>query len=181
MRAVLVLLVAIVFSLSGCGGDGEAPATAEPSPTPDAAATPDEPAQTGDEPEEPEAAEGPRKRPPGTRIVLGESEFGEMLFDSDRQAIYVYEQDREDETRCFGECARAWPPVHARGEPQAGREVDADLLGTIRRPNGRRQVTYAGRPLYYYVDEAPGEVRCHDVNLHGGFWWVIDAGGERLP
>jgi predicted lipoprotein with Yx(FWY)xxD motif len=180
MRTIPVLLMAIAFGLAGCGGEGETPETAEATPTPEVAVTPDEPSQAGDEPEE-DVGGASSERRPGTRIVLRESQFGEMLFDSDRQAIYVYENDREDETRCFGECARAWPPVYAQGEPQTGRGLDADLLGTIRRPNGRRQVTYDGRPLYYYVDEAPGEVRCHNVNLHGGFWWVIGADGERLP
>jgi hypothetical protein len=33
--------------------------------------------------------------------------------------------------------------------------------------------------LYYYVDEGPGEVRCHNVDLHGGLWWVVGADGER--
>ena len=104
-----------------------------------------------------------------------------MLFGPNRQAIYIFERDRRDESRCYGACARAWPPVHTRGRPVAGPGVRAALLGTTRRRNGRRQVTYRGRPLYYYAHEGPGEVRCHNVDLNGGLWWVVGPSGRRRP
>ena len=66
------------------------------------------------------------------------------------------------------------------GRPRAGKGVDRSLFGTIRRRDGRRQVTYDGKPLYYYVNEGPGEVKCHNVNLNGGLWWAVGADGERL-
>ena len=62
-----------------------------------------EKAATDDEPEAEQRA--------GTRLVLGDSEFGSMLFDAKHQAIYVFENDRPNETVCYGECAEAWPPV----------------------------------------------------------------------
>jgi predicted lipoprotein with Yx(FWY)xxD motif len=104
-----------------------------------------------------------------------------MLFGPNRQAVYVFERDRRGRSRCYGRCARAWPPVLTRGRPVPGRRVRASLLGTTRRHSGRRQVTYAGKPLYYYANEGPGEVLCHDVNLNGGFWWVVDRNGRRRP
>jgi len=55
------------------------------------------------------------------------------------------------------------------------------LLGTTRRRGGRRQVTYAGRPLYYYAHEGPGRVLCHNVHLNGGLWWVVGPNGKRRP
>jgi predicted lipoprotein with Yx(FWY)xxD motif len=62
--------------------------------------------------------------------------------------------------------------------PTADAGVDAGLLGTIRRDDGTRQVTYSGRPLYFYEHEGPGEIKCHNVNLHGGLWWVITPSGD---
>jgi predicted lipoprotein with Yx(FWY)xxD motif len=50
-----------------------------------------------------------------------------------------------------------------------------------RRRDGRRQVTYRGRPLYYYAHEGAGQVRCHNVDLNGGLWWVIGPDGRRRP
>jgi predicted lipoprotein with Yx(FWY)xxD motif len=117
----------------------------------------------------------------GTKLRVGGSEFGRMLFDSRRQAIYVFARDRNGKSRCYGACADAWPPVFANGKPMAGRGVKAALLGTAKRRGGRRQVTYAGKPLYYYAHESPGEVLCHNVNLNGGFWWVVGPDGKRRP
>ena len=117
----------------------------------------------------------------GTTVTLGDSEFGRMLFGPNDQAIYIFENDREDESVCFGECAEAWPPVLTKGEPRAGQGVEASLLGTIERDGGGTQVTYDGKPLYHYAHEGPGEVRCHNVDLNGGFWWVVGPDGERLP
>ncbi|MBA2629419.1 MAG: hypothetical protein H0U84_00150 [Thermoleophilaceae bacterium] len=104
-----------------------------------------------------------------------------MLWGPGRRAVYIFQRDARNVTRCYGECAKAWPPVFTKGRPVAGARTRASLLGTIRRRGGRRQVTYAGRPLYYYVNEGPGEVRCHNVDLNGGLWWVVGPGGKRRP
>jgi len=117
----------------------------------------------------------------GTKVTIRGSEFGPMLWGPGRQAIYVFERDRRGRSRCYGRCARAWPPVLTRGRPVAGRGVRRSLLGTTRRRGGARQVTYAGRPLYFYVNEGPGEVLCHNVNLNGGLWWVVGRGGRPRP
>jgi len=117
----------------------------------------------------------------GTTITVRGSEFGDMLFGPKRQAIYIFQRDRRNRSRCYGECAREWPPVYTRGKPRSGRGVKASLLGTTRRRGGRIQVTYSGRPLYYYAHEGPGDVECHNVNLNGGFWWVVGPNGKRRP
>jgi predicted lipoprotein with Yx(FWY)xxD motif len=117
----------------------------------------------------------------GTRITVASSEFGPMLWGPKKQAIYVFQRDGFKQSRCSGACAEAWPPVYTSGKPVAGKGAKASLLGTIKRSNGRLQVTYRGRPLYYYAHEGAGEVRCHDVDLNGGLWWVIGADGKRRP
>jgi predicted lipoprotein with Yx(FWY)xxD motif len=113
----------------------------------------------------------------GTGIVVRSSQFGNMLFNSKRQAIYVFSADARRKSKCYGECARLWPPVYTAGKPRAEAGVKASLLGTIRRRDGRLQVTYAGRPLYYYLHEGPGQVLCHNVDLNGGIWKVVSPSG----
>jgi predicted lipoprotein with Yx(FWY)xxD motif len=155
------LLLVVVLALAGCGADnGSAGAD-----------------QGSAGPEEGSVGKSARKH---TRVVLRSSEFGRMLFDSRRQAMYIFQRDRRNKTNCYGECAKAWPPVFTEGTPRAGKGVSSSLLGTIRRRDGRRQVTYGGRPLYYYAHEGPGEVKCHDVYLNGGYWWAVGADGKRL-
>ncbi len=117
----------------------------------------------------------------GTRVSARSSEFGQMLWGPKRQAVYVFQRDGRKRSRCYGACARAWPPVLTKGRPSAGRGVRRSLLGTTRRRSGKLQVTYAGRPLYFYVNEGPGQVLCHNVYLNGGLWWVVGPNGKRRP
>jgi predicted lipoprotein with Yx(FWY)xxD motif len=179
--ATMVLLAGLVVLASGCGEDEDGEATTA---TP---AAEEQAAGEGAEAGEHEAAvkeEGPAANEDdaakGTTVVLSDSEFGEMIYDADDQAIYVFERDRSEESTCYGECATAWPPVITSGDPIAESGADSSLLGTTERRDGSLQVTYAGRPLYYYAHEGPGEVRCHNVDLNGGFWWVVGADGEPL-
>jgi predicted lipoprotein with Yx(FWY)xxD motif len=168
MKTLVPLLIAALLAVAGCGDDEETPATTITQER-QVTAMPDT-----------TVAEAPAE-PKGTRVTVRESDFGTMLFDSKRQAIYIFENDRRNRTVCYDECAEAWPPVFTDGEPVAGKGVDAGLLGTIERRDGKRQVTYAGQPLYFYAHEGPGEVRCHNVNLNGGLWWVVGPDGKRRP
>ena len=192
--SLLVSLIGLALLAAGCGGeDGSAQRRAdEPAPTVT------EPADT--EPGEESDGEAPApaddaanaadaRRPPGedglrvaakrARIVAKDSQFGRVLFDANGQVIYVFEMDRRNRSNCTSEdCVEAWPPVLTRHKPSAAADVDAGLVGTIRRDDGSLQVTYKGRPLYFYANEAPGEIKCHNVDLHGGLWWVVTTRGE---
>ena len=118
-------------------------------------------------------------RASGTVVVAGQSEFGTMLFDNHKQAIYIWELEESPKAECYGDCAVAWPPVLTDGAPRAGTGVQDSLLGTTVRSDGSTQVTYNGHPLYYYAHEGPGEVKCHNILTHGGYWWVITPSGVR--
>ena len=126
----------------------------------------------------PEGEEGLRVPAQRAHVVADESDFGRVLFDANDQAIYVFEIDGPDQSNCTSdECVKAWPPVLTEEKPTAGAGVDAGLLRTIRRDDGTLQVTYNERPLYFYEHEGPGEIRCHNVDLHGGLWWVVTPSG----
>jgi predicted lipoprotein with Yx(FWY)xxD motif len=117
---------------------------------------------------------------PRAALRAGASPYGRMLFDGKGRALYLFTRDRTH-SRCFGACARAWPPFVVRTRPRAGRGVSGRLIGTIRRPGGKRQVTYRGHPLYYYVgDRRPGQVLCQDVVEFGGRWLVVAPSGRPI-
>ena len=110
---------------------------------------------------------------------MGDSRYGPVLFDGAGRALYVFTRERSSRPECYGACADAWPPFLTRGAPRAGRRARAALVGTTRRRDGRRQVTYRGRPLYYFVgDRAPGLITCHGVLEFGGTWLVVHPDGR---
>lgn len=115
----------------------------------------------------------------GTIITTGDSEFGSILYDGNRQAIYIWELEESATVECYGDCAEAWPPVLTNGTPIASGSVNSELLSTTQRTDGSTQVTYNGHPLYYYAQEGAGEVKCHNIRTHGGLWWVIKPSGVR--
>jgi len=112
------------------------------------------------------------------RIKVGNSAFGKMLYNRPGQAIYIFDKEKTSKSRCYGECARQWPPVLTIGKPKALKGVSQRLLGRTKRSGGAMQVTYNGKPLYYYYNEQPGQVFCHNVFLNGGLWQVIAPGGK---
>lgn len=181
---ILVLAFALALVAPGCGGDDESGR-----PAAEAAAPPTSSAEESPAPDEdvvalaqrPAGEEGLRVAAQQARIVAERSDFGRVLFDANGQAIYVFEIDDPNQSNCTSaECVEAWPPVLTEEQPSAGAGIQAELLGTIRREDGTLQVIYNGHPLYFYEHEGPGEIKCHNVNLHGGLWWVVTPGGDPV-
>lgn len=114
----------------------------------------------------------------GPLVKLRESQFGPVLFSGNDRALYLFTRDGKRSNRCYGDCAVAWPPFYARGRPRAARGVDPALLGTVKRRDGRRQVTYKGQPLYFYEHDPKRQVLCNDVVEFGGTWFALDAAGK---
>jgi predicted lipoprotein with Yx(FWY)xxD motif len=114
-------------------------------------------------------------------LTVRSSAYGKILFDGRGYVLYAFTKDAKGRSACAGECARAWPPYIAREKLRAAAGLDAKQLGTVKRADGRPQVTYAGRPLYYYVgDDGPGVIRCQNVFEFGGDWLVLRASGALV-
>ena len=177
----IVIVFALALAVAGCGSDND---TAQPQEGTTRAATtetkkPDAMKKDAASSRRPAGEAGLRVPAKRAQIVVKDSEFGRVIFDANGQVVYVFEIDGRNRSACTGaECVKAWPPVLTREPPSAGAGADKSLLGTIRRGDGRLQVTYNGRPLYFYEHESPGEIKCHNVDLHGGLWWVVTPRGE---
>lgn len=110
-------------------------------------------------------------------VSVQSSRFGPILFDGRRFVLYAFTRDPRGRSTCFGACATAWPPYRAGGALRAGKGARAGLIGRTR----SGQVTYAGRPLYYYVgDRRPGQILCQDVSEFGGRWLVVRGNGALV-
>ena len=86
-----------------------------------------------------------------------DSQFGPILGDGRGQAFYFFDKETK-EAALLRRLRRGLAAGVRKGAPRAGRGARKRLIGVTKRRDGRRQVTYKGRPLYYYVADRPGLV-----------------------
>jgi predicted lipoprotein with Yx(FWY)xxD motif len=104
---------------------------------------------------------------PAIRYV--DDQFGPVLATPGKQALYTWTAEKDLKIHCVGTCAKLWPPLYAKGRVPAKVAGIRGTFGTIRRPEGRLQVTFNRRPVYTYVHEGPTQVLCDNVNG----WFVV--------
>jgi len=106
---------------------------------------------------------------------------GNILVDSKGRTLYLFKKDTGKKSNCSGDCAVDWPPLRVSGKPRAGRGAHASLLGTTKRSDGSRQVTYNGHPLYRFEgDKKPGDTNGQGLNAFGALWWVVSPSGSQI-
>ena len=115
--------------------------------------------------------------PAPLELTAAQTPLGEVVT-SAGASLYRFDKDtaKPAKSNCAGQCATTWPPVLATdGVPQlAG--IEPGAVGIAVRPDGTRQVTLAGWPLYRYVgDTAPGELKGEGV---GGVWHAVAPNGK---
>jgi predicted lipoprotein with Yx(FWY)xxD motif len=153
------LLFALTLVLAACGGnDDQGSGTAAPA-APASTAAP----QTTAAP----AAEG-------TTVAVASGKLGDILVDGDGRTLYAFTKDQGDKSACTGPCADNWPAL--TGTATAGTGVQASMLSSSMQASGDAQVTYGGRPLYYFAGDAnPGDVNGQGV---GNVWYAVTANGQ---
>jgi predicted lipoprotein with Yx(FWY)xxD motif len=109
-----------------------------------------------------------------TSVVVSTSQSGTMgTILVSGKTLYTLKASK---TPCTAQCLKIWPAlVLPKGvtKAKAGTGVNASKLGTVAAAGGTRQVTYSGKPLYYFVgDKAPGQVT-GNVTDAWGKWSVF--------
>jgi predicted lipoprotein with Yx(FWY)xxD motif len=107
-----------------------------------------------------------------TALKTETTRAGRVLASSRGLTLYYYSEDKPHSgtSVCTGACATAWPPLAAPVKAPAGVRLPG-RLGVITRPNGVKQVTLNGYPLYFYAgDKAPGQAKGNGIE---GSWHVI--------
>jgi predicted lipoprotein with Yx(FWY)xxD motif len=112
-------------------------------------------------------------------VSAGENpELGAVLVNSKGLTVYAFAKDQGTTSSCYGACAEAWPPVITKGAATSGEGTMSSQLGTSKRKDGTTQVTYAGHPLYTFVeDKSPGEANGNGVSAFGAEWSALDESG----
>jgi predicted lipoprotein with Yx(FWY)xxD motif len=117
----------------------------------------------------------------GKVVKIGSSNLGRILVDSHGKTLYLWAHDKGRKSTCYGHCAVYWPPLLTRGNPLARAGAKARLIGTTRRRDGRMQVTYAGHPLYYFIqDTKAGQTNGEALTGFGGRWDPVSAAGKAV-
>jgi predicted lipoprotein with Yx(FWY)xxD motif len=72
------------------------------------------------------------------------------------RTLYSLSAETHGRFICTGACTADWPPLILK---HGAKPVGVRELGSIKRPDGRRQVTYKGKPLYRFaMDHKKGDV-----------------------
>jgi predicted lipoprotein with Yx(FWY)xxD motif len=117
---------------------------------------------------------------PAKRVVKLEesSDGGSLLANLKGRTLYSLSVEKHGKFICTAGCLSIWHPlVVPKGVKPTG-PVD---LGTVRRPDGRTQVTYRGRPLYSFDgDTASGQTNGEGIK-DVGTWHAARQGASATP
>jgi predicted lipoprotein with Yx(FWY)xxD motif len=105
--------------------------------------------------------------PPGAKVALA---------DETGKTVYVLD------AACTGDCLTQFTPVPGHSTVKSGdTAVKATLTGSTTGPNGAKQATYNGQPLYYYTgDTAPGEQKGAGKKAGGATASLVNASGGKV-
>jgi predicted lipoprotein with Yx(FWY)xxD motif len=88
-----------------------------------------------------------------------------VLTNKKGHTLYSLSIEKNGRFTCTGECLSVWHPLVV---PAKTKPTGPVKLGIVKRPDGRLQVTYRGRPLYRF----DGDAKAGDVNGEG----IMDVG-----
>jgi predicted lipoprotein with Yx(FWY)xxD motif len=94
------------------------------------------------------------------------------------KTLYSLSVETKGKFTCTGTCLASWTPLLV---PNGVKPKGPVKLGTVKRPNGKTQVTYKGLPLYSFN----GDVKSGEANGEGlkdvGTWHAAKAGTVSSP
>jgi predicted lipoprotein with Yx(FWY)xxD motif len=111
----------------------------------------------------------------GTVASLGKP----VLTNNAGRTLYSLSVEKNGKFICTEGCLRIWKPlVVAAGTKPTG----PAKLSTVKRPDGRTQVTYKGRPLYTFGgDSKPGQANGEGIKDVGTWHAATLATGSTAP
>ncbi|MCG6498330.1 hypothetical protein [Kitasatospora sp. A2-31] len=164
-------LAAVLLAATACGpGEENSTAAATTAAT---AATPAAPGTSAP------GAAGDAGTAGGGRLVAANSPtLGAIVTDGSGRTLYRFDKDtsKPSASTCVDACAAKWPPVPAQEKVDVT-GVESALVGTVTRPDGSKQLTLNGWPLYRFAgDTAPGQTNGQGV---GGTWFASTPEGKK--
>jgi predicted lipoprotein with Yx(FWY)xxD motif len=107
---------------------------------------------------------------------------GNVLVDSSGQALYAADVEADGKVKCVDACVSFWKPLTIDSATPTAASPDIGSLAVIKRPDGTRQVTADGKPLYTFTDDSAGQVKGigfeDDFNGRHFTWNAVLEGGK---
>jgi predicted lipoprotein with Yx(FWY)xxD motif len=129
----------------------------------------------------PVKASAPNRIVGSAKVGIANSTLGRIVVDGKGRTLYLFEKDAHRRSACYGQCAKDWLPVLTHGKPMALAGVTQSRLGVSRRANGSEQASYAGHPLYRFVeDKKAGQIRGEGSQDFGAGWGVLSPAGKEV-
>ena len=176
------LLALLAVAIAGCGGGSSSTSTSENESGSNKSASSESSAGSKGSGYSSENKSASSESSGGSAgvVSLGHTKVGMVLVDSNGMTLYDFHKDKGTTSSCYGACEQGWPPALTEGEPSVGNGASASKLGTTERKDGTTQITYAGHPLYTFVeDKKPGEANGNDTSAFGAQWYALKGNGEE--
>ena len=153
-------LASVALLLAGCGGSSSAGGSAS---TPAAGGRP---------------SSGVGEIAPGHIVLIVQrSKLGYVLALANGDVVYTYGNDTKGGApSCTSSCSSIWPPVTGIPQTTLGESLPG-VLGTVTLPNGAKQATYNGFPLYILKSGKPLQTT---GNGRDGLWHVIKLSANDI-
>jgi predicted lipoprotein with Yx(FWY)xxD motif len=114
-------------------------------------------------------------------VSTASTSLGRIIVNANGRTLYLFEKDRNGKSACSGQCAAFWPPLITNGKPVVRNGARTSLIGTIKRADGRLQVTYDDHPLYTFAqDTKAGQANGEGVDAFGAQWYAVSPAGATI-
>lgn len=159
-ETMVILIVTVISALliAGCTQSQPVPQTQQPTSV------------------QPTTVQTTTVQPPDS-IKLVNSQYGKILVDANGTTLYFFTKDipNSGNSSCSGACAAIWPAFNVQGVIISV-PLSLDDFRPITRADGTKQITFMGRPLYYYSNDLkPGDTNGQGFN---NLWYVANVSGQ---
>jgi predicted lipoprotein with Yx(FWY)xxD motif len=107
-------------------------------------------------------------------VKTASSKLGTVLVDAQGMTLYRLSGEQSGKFICTSTaCLQVWHPLTVPAGSAPSGTVGS--LATVKRPDGREQITFKGQPLYTFAqDQAPGQTNGEGIK-DVGTWMAVSA------
>lgn len=165
-------ILALAAALAACGSNSGTTTASSPATSTAAASGTASPTAAA-------SGSGSAQASAAAELMTASSSAGTIVVDAKGMSVYFFTKDTKGSgtSACTGACLVQWPPVTTTSATPSASGVTG-TLGTITTPDGKKQVTLNGMPLYYFAkDTKAGDVLGQGVN---NVWYLANPSGDMI-